>query len=116
MECLVLILTLIGLTVLFSIYSNLNHIRKETKTIMSKQEEFNAKLEALNTSLTNLSQAIANESQQIRDAIAGEAVDISALDGVATRLAGLVTDVDNLVVAPSPEEEPGEGEGEGDGE
>ncbi len=100
MECLVLILTLVFLTVLISIYSNLNHIRKETKKIMSKQEEFNAKVAAINEAITGLGNKIAEEGQQVRDFIAAlpPEVDTSALDGVAERLTALSAGVSEIFV------------------
>lgn len=119
MECLVLIVTLIALILLFSIFSNLNHIRKETKQIMSKQTEFNEKIDTVNTGLTALGEALGSEAQQILDAIAGESVDISALDGVATRITALVETVNGLVVPPVVEEDEPVDEGDtpsGDGE
>lgn len=129
MECLVLILGLIAIILLYSIFSNLNQIRKETKAMSNKQAEFNSKVDAINAGLETLTSALTSEASQIRDAIAGEAIDITALDGVATRLAGLAETVNNLVVAPvevEEEETPAdaaaddtatdEGNTEGDGE
>ena len=107
MECLVFIFALIALIVLISIYSHLNHIRKETKTIMSNQADFNAKIEAVNTALTNLGTKIADEAQQIRDFVAGlpDEVDTSALDGVLERLNALSESVGEIFT-PETEDEP----------
>ena len=119
MECLVLIFTLVFLTVLISIFSNLNHIRKETKKIMSTQAEFNAKIEAVNAAITSLGSSIAAEGQQVRDFIAAlpPEVDTSALDGVAERLTGLADGVAAIFVpAEVVEESPADPADEPDGE
>lgn len=107
MECLVFIFALIAIILLVSIFNHLNHIRKETKKIMSNQTDFNAKIEAVNTALTSLGTKIADEGQQIRDFIAGlpDEVDTSALDGVLERLNTLSEGVSEIFVPTEDEPE-----------
>lgn len=87
MECLWLIIGLITFIMLVSIFSNLNQLRKETKTIMGNQADFDAKIASADTKLDSLSEQIAAEGQQVRDFIAANpSVDTSALDSVVSRL------------------------------
>lgn len=108
MECLWLIFALTGLFLLCSIFNNLNQIQKETKIIMSKQNEFNEKIGSINAAIETVGEAVASEAQQTRDFIASlpPEVDTSALDGIATRLSGLATSVGDIFVPAAPDDEP----------
>lgn len=71
MECLVLILTLIFLTVLISIYSHLNHIRKETKKIMSTVTELREVIEANASSFTTAFGGISDALTELSTDVSG---------------------------------------------
>ena len=97
----------VGVVLLTGIVNQLRNLRKENKKIMQSQQQLNEKVAAINTGLDTLRDTIIAEAEQIRRAIErADDVDLSALDGVVTRLTDLGQSVNDMVIEPIEPETP----------
>jgi predicted PurR-regulated permease PerM len=99
------LLLIVIFVTLSGIVQQLNKIKKELRSIIMNQEEFDAKINEANASLEAIGVSVEAERQEVANFIAGlpAGIDTSGLLGVVSRLGGIATAVSGIFTPPAVE-------------